>query len=201
MKTILAFGDSNTWGLVPGSNPHVRYGDDVRWTGILQKRLEDTRVVEEGLCGRTTIFEDPYRPGRRALSVLSFILESQAPFDQVILMLGTNDCKSVYHSSPTEIAAGMEQCLVEVEKYLSPKDILLVSPVLLGEKVFEKDLDFDRTSISICKELKSEYEKIAKRHGTKFLAASDVVKVDEADDEHLNETGHSIFANVIYDLL
>ena len=201
MKTVLAFGDSNTWGLVPGSKPHVRYADDVRWTGVLQNKLANTRVIEEGLCGRTTIFEDTYRLGRKALSVLPFILESQAPFDKAILMLGTNDCKSVYQSSPTEIAAGMEQCLVEVEKYLDPENILLVSPVLLGDKVWEKDPDFDKTSIEICKELKAEYKKIAKRHGTLFLAASDYVKVDKADDEHLNEKGHREFANVIFDIL
>ncbi len=201
MKTILAFGDSNTWGLVPGSKPHVRYADDVRWTGVLQNKLSDTRVIEEGLCGRTTIFEDTYRPGRRALSVLPFILESQAPFDKAILMLGTNDCKSVYQSSPTEIAAGMEQCLVEVEKYLLPKDILLISPVLFGDEVWKKDPDFDRASITICKELKSEYQKIANRHGTRFLAASDVVKVDTADDEHLNEAGHKKLADVIADVI
>ena len=36
MKTIVAFGDSNTWGLVPKSEPHERYPEDVRWTGVLQ---------------------------------------------------------------------------------------------------------------------------------------------------------------------
>ena len=34
-----------------------------RWTGLLQKKLgEDAyHVIEEGLCGRTTVFEDPLR--------------------------------------------------------------------------------------------------------------------------------------------
>ena len=35
MKNILAFGDSNTWGLIPGT--HERYPWEKRWTSILQK--------------------------------------------------------------------------------------------------------------------------------------------------------------------
>ena len=33
MSNILAFGDSNTWGLIPGSKPHQRFPREVRWTG------------------------------------------------------------------------------------------------------------------------------------------------------------------------
>ena len=36
MKNILAFGDSNTWGLIPGT--HERYPWGKRWTSILQKK-------------------------------------------------------------------------------------------------------------------------------------------------------------------
>ena len=66
MKQILAFGDSNTWGLIPGSAPYERYPWGVRWTSLLQEKFadKDIRVVEEGLCGRTTVFEDQSRPGR-----------------------------------------------------------------------------------------------------------------------------------------
>ena len=64
MKNILCFGDSNTYGLRPDNGD--RYSRDVRWTGILSKRLgeKDYRIVEEGLCGRTTVFEDSTRIGR-----------------------------------------------------------------------------------------------------------------------------------------
>ena len=64
MKRILAYGDSNTWGFDPvtwGSVPRTleRYPEDIRWTGLLQKALgKDAPVLEEGLCGRTTAFDD-----------------------------------------------------------------------------------------------------------------------------------------------
>ena len=65
MKQILCFGDSNTWGL--DGETGKRFLWEERWTGILQEKLadRDIRIVEEGLCGRTTIFEDPLRLGRR----------------------------------------------------------------------------------------------------------------------------------------
>ena len=56
MKEILCFGDSNTYGLIPKTNG--RYDREVRWTGLLQDALKNDgfRVLEEGLCGRTTVF-------------------------------------------------------------------------------------------------------------------------------------------------
>ena len=101
MKNILAFGDSNTWGLIPGTKE--RYPDEIRWTGLVQNKLNDTKIIEEGLCGRTTVFEDEIRPFRKGVDTLPLILESASPLDGVIIMLGTNDCKTYYHANPLSI--------------------------------------------------------------------------------------------------
>ena len=45
MKNILAFGDSNTWGLIPGTKE--RYSNEIRWTGLVQNKLNDTKIIEE----------------------------------------------------------------------------------------------------------------------------------------------------------
>ena len=87
MKHVLYFGDSNTWGYVPGSGQ--RFPLEGRWPGVLQARLgSDWRVIEEGLNGRTTIHEDPERDGRNGRRFLGPLLESHAPLDLLILMLG-----------------------------------------------------------------------------------------------------------------
>ena len=39
MKEILCFGDSNTYGLIPGTNRI--YDRETRWTGILAEKLYD----------------------------------------------------------------------------------------------------------------------------------------------------------------
>ena len=72
MKQILAYGDSNTWGLVPGTGE--RYPEHIRWTGILRKAVAPCgyTVLEDGVCGRTTVFQDPSRSGRRCLFIILY---------------------------------------------------------------------------------------------------------------------------------
>ena len=203
MKQILAFGDSNTWGMIPGTTPPARYAWGKRWTSILQERLSDVRVIEEGLCGRTTVFEDELRPDRRGIDALPLILESHSPLDAVILMLGTNDCKSYFHASPYIIGKGIESCLEIIEKKVDISKVLLVSPLHLGEEVWKPEMDpeFSKESIIVSQNLKSIYQKIALKKGCQFLAASDYVNSSSIDNEHMDADSHEIFANAIIDKL
>ena len=150
MKQILCFGDSNTYGLIPGTT-NQRYGWGTRWTSILDDkvRTKGYRVIEEGLCGRTTVFDDPFRTERRGTEMLPAILESHRPVDTIVLMLGTNDCKSVYSATPEVIGQGIEQLLDQINTVNPDAKILLVSPIYLGERIWEEDFDpeFDKNSI------------------------------------------------------
>ena len=112
MKSILCYGDSNTYGLMPDSPD--RYPRDVRWTGILQKKLgEDYYVIEEGLSGRTTLWDDPIEEHKNGKKYLLPCLDSHKPVDLVILMLGTNDLKTRFSLTPFDIGASVEN-LVKV---------------------------------------------------------------------------------------
>ena len=92
---ILCFGDSNTYGYRPDGTG--RFDEKTRWTCLLQKKFGNRhRIIEEGLCGRTTIFSDAFREGRRGLDQIGITIETHNPIDLLILMLGTNDCKDVY---------------------------------------------------------------------------------------------------------
>lgn len=67
MKTILCFGDSNTWGYIPGSGKRYPFGK--RWTGQLQNHLGGGfAVVEEGLDGRHVFLkiQDIFAPAKPA---------------------------------------------------------------------------------------------------------------------------------------
>ena len=203
MKQILCFGDSNTYGYIPENGKRYAYAD--RWTGILSERLkdEDCRVIEEGLCGRTTVFEDELRIGRRGADLLPVLLESHSPLHRVILMLGTNDCKTVYGASAEVIGKGIEKLIRQIKSADPATKILLVSPIWLGEGVWEEgfDQEFNQNSVETSKKLKKVYEKIASDYGCDFLAASDYVKPSEADREHLSLESHRILSDVIYDKL
>ena len=198
MKQILAFGDSNTWGLIPGSGE--RYPEHIRWTGILRKAVAPFgyRVLEDGVCGRTTVFRDPSRPGRKGIDAIDRYRETEG-LSAVILMLGTNDCKTVFRASPEQIGCGLEQCLIRFEQLIPPEKILVVSPLLLGKDVWksEKDPAFDKQSVRTCAALKDIYRKIAERRGCAFLAASDHAEACHVDEEHLNAEGHEHLAAAI----
>ena len=159
--------------------------------------------VEEGLCGRTTEFEDEDRPGRNGLSSLSVMLESHYPVDYAILMLGTNDCKSFYGLSSSGIGKGIEKCLDLLEEYLTPDKILLISPMKLGDDVWREDKDpkFNKHSVAVSKELKDTYRTLAKARGIRFMAASDFVSPSPVDSEHMDEVGHRIFADAVYNII
>ena len=142
MQSILCFGDSNTWGLNPRDNS--RFDDQTRWTGLLDDLLRPfgKRVIEEGLCGRTTQFHDWYRKNRCGLDAFPLLLESHSPLAGVVIMLGTNDCKTCFHASAEQIAEGVRQ-LVRQAKHAGVPEILVVSPIVLGHGVAQFDGEFN----------------------------------------------------------
>ena len=187
MKRILAFGDSNTWGYDPATGQ--RYDETIRWTGLLQKALRgQALILEEGLCGRTTVFEDTDRVGRNGLAALPSVLRRSEPLDAAIIMLGTNDCKQVFGASSQEIAAGMALCLAEISEYVKAENILLISPICLEEAAL--GTSYNDRSLAVSRELSQAYQQPAKHYGVGFLAASEVAKASRIDGEHLTESGH-----------
>ena len=198
MKQILAFGDSNTWGLVPGT--WDRYPEYVRWTGILRKAVmqQGFRILEDGVCGRTTVFDDPARPLRKGIDSIPRYKDVEG-IRAVILMLGTNDCKKSFRATPEQIGCGLEQCIARFEAFMPPEKILVISPILLGPEVWkpEKDPAFDQLSIETSARLRDVYEAIAQKRGNSFLAASDYAQASPVDDEHLNAEGHEHLAAAI----
>src|SRR6202166_3272555 len=95
--TILAYGDSLSWGIIP--NTRQRLAHDRRWPGILEAALTASgvavRVIEDCLNGRRTVWDDPYKPGRNGLVGLAQRIEINSPLSLVMLMLGTNDLQSM----------------------------------------------------------------------------------------------------------
>ena len=203
MKSILCFGDSNTYGLKPDGTG--RYDFTVRYPGRLQTILgDDFRIIEEGCPGRTTIFEDQNRPYKKGLDYISPCLHSHNPLDYVVVMLGTNDCKSAFGATSKEIALGLATVIerIQSEAIPSPK-ILIVSPIHLGDSIAESgyDPEFDQTSVAAAKGLADEYRLLAQKTGCNFLDASTVAQASPIDQEHLNEAGHNSLANAIVKII
>jgi lysophospholipase L1-like esterase len=107
MKVILCYGDSNTWGYDP--HTQERFSSRVRWTGVLARQLgEEYHMIEEGLSGRTTVWDDPVEGlHKNGKNYLLPCLESHQPIDLVILMLGTNDLKMRFSVPAADIGRGI----------------------------------------------------------------------------------------------
>ena len=198
---ILCFGDSNTYGYKPDGTG--RFDTDTRWTSLLQKKLgADHRVIEEGLCGRTTVFQDDLREGRRGLDLIGVTMEMHTPIDLLIVMLGTNDCKTRYNASAGTIAKGLAQVIQKARKNASqPFDLLVISPIHLGEGVGDPGFDpeFDEKSEAVSRNLADEYRKAALQNHAAFLNAANFASPSITDREHMDEKGHAALADAVYD--
>ncbi|MFN4143700.1 SGNH/GDSL hydrolase family protein [Aestuariivirga sp.] len=191
MKTVLAFGDSLTWGFIAGR--WERHPFEVRWPNALAAGLgEKARVIEEGHNGRTTIFDDPStfddRNGSRALPVL---LATHQPLDLVIILLGTNDIKFANRCRAFDAAMGMARLVEIVQKfsflpaYRTP-DVLIVSPPALVPTTDEWFNELWGHAIAESKLFPKHYARVAKEMGVHFFDAGIVAKADPTDGGHLD---------------
>ena len=198
MKTVLCFGDSNTWGYSPLDGS--RHPHDVRWTGVLQRSLGDGfRVIEEGLNGRTNVANEEERPIRSGLDVLPILLESHRPLDLVVIMLGTNDLKHDFNLSAEEIADGARQVcrsVIDCEYLVDPPQILLISPTHV-ELMTEEEQDIFIGAIEKSRELAEHYQVVAEDLGIHFLDASRIVVKTNLDGVHWDAGQHHDFGKAL----
>jgi lysophospholipase L1-like esterase len=195
MKTILAYGDSLTYGASPIKNgPRHAYED--RWPSALEAGLGGkARVIAEGLGGRTTAHDDWFADAdRNGARILPTLLESHSPLDMIIVMLGTNDLKPFHGRTAGEAGRGMGRIVQIVRGHYAQKRekepaIILVAPPILVDTDNE-DMKghfggdgFERESHNFAR----EYRKRADEHGVHFFDAATVARTDPRDGIHLDE--------------
>jgi lysophospholipase L1-like esterase len=201
MPTILCYGDSNTWGYDPVSGQ--RFPREKRWPGVVRRLLPDCEVIEEGLPGRTTIFDDPFEDGRNGLTYLRPCLASHAPIDLVVLMLGTNDVKTVFPLDAAGIAAGADRLAGIVrgsgcgDGGGSPQLLLVAPPPVTAPGPVQRIWGFSAASVERASELARFYRAAAESSGYPFLDAGPVAAVSPADGVHLDERAHRALGNAI----
>lgn len=204
-KMILCYGDSNTWGQTPDKTGKRR-PSDIRWTGVLQQNLGgDYSVIEEGLSSRTTDLDYATKPGRNGRTYLEPCLDSHAPLDIVILMLGTNDLKIAFDRSVTEIANAIHELITLIQaktaKYDgNPAKVVLVSPILVDDsapKIQEwYAAYYDEGSAKKSRDLAHALREVATATGCTFVDAAQVAKAGE-DGIHLDEQSHRALGNAL----
>lgn len=193
MKTILAYGDSLTYGADPAGGRHP-FED--RWPTALEQTLQGkARVIAEGLGGRTTAYDDWLaNADRNGARILPTLLASHSPLDLVIVMLGTNDLKPAVNGYASEAGRGVRRIIQIIKGHFAGEDmpmpkVLIMSPPHIVDTPNEimlshfggldhargQSLDFAR-----------HYKRHADETGVAFFDAAQVAVADPLDGVHLD---------------
>jgi lysophospholipase L1-like esterase len=199
MKRILCYGDSNTWGYNPVTQD--RYDKSERWTGQLSLALGgDYDVIEEGLGGRTTVWDDPIEGYRNGYDYLIPCLESHKPLDLVIIALGVNELKKRFSLSAYDIAEGVGVLARVVQKsnagpMNATPQILLLAPPPLGKLTAYAEM-FEGAKAKSQK-LARHYARVAMELGCSFFDTSTVIVPSDLDGVHYEKSEHATLGQAV----
>ena len=198
MKTVLFYGDSNTWGYDPRGFGGGRYPSSDCWTERAAEALRrDWKICVDAMNGRE--IPDSREDCGHVLEAIRAAGEGQAP-DLFAVMLGTNDLFQAVGISPSDVAAGkMEDFLDRVMAAFPGMPVLLIAPPLVGSEnsvdpvlcyVYGESCRLDRL-----------YQALAEERGISCVSAADWNLPMAYDEVHLSEAGHHVFAEKIIEVL
>jgi lysophospholipase L1-like esterase len=192
MKRILCYGDSNTFGYDPVAQD--RFDRDTRWPGVLRDVLGDGyEVIEEGLGGRTTVWDDPIEGYKNGLTYLIPCLESHRPLDVVVILLGTNDLKKRFSLSAFDIAEGARVLVTTAQRSAAgpggqAPEVLLLAPPPTTTLTFFAEM-FEGAGEKSQK-FAAHYRRVAQEMRCAFLDLGTVIVSSELDGIHLEAGEH-----------
>jgi lysophospholipase L1-like esterase len=190
MKTILAYGDSLTWGFNPETGLRHAYED--RWSTILEAGLGgQARVIPEGLNGRTTVFDDHGAfPDRNGARILPTVIGTHTPLDAIILMLGYNELRK-YIGNAAGAAYGMKRLIEIVQTYpyhapyVAPAIVVVSPPRIVQTKHPDFSVLFEGAQAE-SEKLAGHCRRIAAEAMVSYFDASTVAKMAPIDGVHLD---------------
>ncbi len=194
MKTILAFGDSLTFGT--NAETQGRHAFEDRWPSVLEQGLGGlVRVIPEGLGGRTTVFDDYSSiADRNGARVLPTLLDTHKPLDLVVIMLGTNDLKTYLNGTAFGAAMGVKR-LVEIVrnhpygKYGTAPQVVIVSPPEVVPTQHPDLKPMFAAGLIEAKHFAEHYSRIAIELGCGYFDAAKIAVPTTTDGVHLDAAG------------
>ena len=212
-KHILCFGDSNTHGYCADpadcADCGIRFTEEQRWTRLLQEALgQGYLVIEEGLSGRTTCFDDPIHEGLNGLDYIYPCLKSHEAIDLLIIMLGTNDTKDRFYASAACIGLGMAR-LVSKAKSTDcwggkQPSILVIAPPPIGEGMLTSSVaaTMGQLCVEKSRQLADSYREQCELLNVSFLDAGAIgCEFNTVDFMHLTSRGHRTLAEALTKLI
>ena len=208
-KKILAFGDSNTFGTPPmllRDGNSARYEENIRWPMIMHNYLNpEWKVIEEGLPGRTTSLPDPEMGDHMNGQIgLKIALDSHAPIDLLVIMLGTNDSKIQFGLEPTQITSGLASLLniansPDMQRKHNNFETLIITPPQVKEQNALEKIFFNAKEKTAA--LDHFYSQLAKKYEVKKLNAGDFIETSETDGVHFEPEAHKLLGKIVADYI
>jgi lysophospholipase L1-like esterase len=197
VEQVLVYGDSLTWGIIPGTRRRLPF--DARWPGVMELALiaagRKVRVIEDCLNGRRTVYEDPYKPGRNGLAGVEQRIEVNSPLAAVVIMLGTNDFQSVHPHTSWHAAEGVATIVrairrAPIEPGMRAPAVLVVVPPPIVEPRGPIAAKFAGAAAK-CGGLAAEYRRVAAEVGCHLFDAAEVTGASVVDGVHLDADQHA----------
>jgi len=206
MHQILVYSDSLTWGIIPNTRNRLPF--DERWPGVLENKLNASgkrvRLIEDCLNGRRTVWDDPFKPGRRGIEGLAQRVEINSPLSLVILMLGTNDFQFSHpYNDAWSAAQGIAMLVNEIRKApiepgMPVPPVLIVSPPQIRTPQGSIAAKFRDAELR-CTGLAQAYAQVASSLLCHFFDAETVTSASSVDGVHLDRDQHLKLGNALAD--
>jgi len=200
MKKIICYGDSNTFGFNPVDG--TRYGEDTRWTALLQKKLSsEYKIINEGCCDRTGFIKNPKGFIFSGNKHFPKFISNQKDIDVLIFWVGTNDLQSQYNITMGTIEKGLEDIIdLASEK---AKNIIIIPPVILSENVLEGSFSFqfNETSVTKSRKIGRIFRQLANVKQCLYFDINKITSPSDFDGLHYDETSHKLIACSLYDFI
>ena len=202
-KSILCFGDSNTWGYHPKDGS--RYPHEFRWTGRLQTALgSNYHIIEEGLNGRTTCINEQERLMRSSKDILSVLLESHRPLSHVILMIGTNDLKTHFQRTAQNIADDLSDLCALIgdhPMFVDQRPKLILAAPTGPDETCDQLPEWFKNTHPKWQALLTLLPRVAQNYGARYLATETIMEMKFQDGLHWSDEQHKDFATAVLDLI
>ena len=207
MKQVLVYGDSLSWGIVPGTRGRQPF--EVRWPGRLESALAaqgvSARVVEDCLNGRRTVWDDPFKPGRNGVEGLAQRIELNSPLALVVLFLGTNDFQSMHTNVAWHSAQGVAALVHEIrrapiEPGMPIPPVLVVAPPPIREPkgtIAPKFAGGEHRCVGAA----AAYREVAATLGCQFFDAGSIVQASGVDGVHLDAAAHVALGDALAEIV
>ncbi len=194
MRTVVFYGDSNTYGFDPRGFGGGRYPLSSMWTTLVAEVLGDGWTVRnEGLNGRSL------PAGLRSLEDAAYRMAGLTEEDVFAVMLGSNDLLMTSSPDAERTAARMDRFLDWLSEREGCPRLLVIAPPHIGGK------DSPEPALACFYEasvrMNEAFRRSAADHGAAFADAADWEIGLAFDGVHFSEEGHRRFAGKLVEVL